>query len=758
MSTRPELVKRRRNVILCGCLPTVLLSFLLFVPQLMLSQTPRVPPPRRDIPPGPLAPVLTVSINFSYLLCNSLQLQSARRVVWEPVLKSLGATRTELNTYGLALDNAATEVCAERLDSPLMNSAFADLDRVMSGVEDRTFGRSLLTSDEKIKLSNALLQAAYDAFQSRCFDNRGKEAELVIGRLPKTPDVGLGLETQPASAALGRCGASSGGKAPGTGVDIEFAQSQFQACATKVLRNASQDCTDPAGQDRSGSTPRPATVHDTGWQPVPGQPGWQQHDYRVDAGDGTYKVFHQRKGPDGEMTVVQQYDAGGHLTYISIDFQLRGSPAIRRSIRVHTNPVSPEESPRDPAARRRYNAERRRLNDTSQRDLPKLDTAIEAALRVPPSVADSPDSFVRVPVNPAGPAQQCQAMTVSSTGGMGLLQPSSTDTSERSGSREWISASDLVLSCLCAFGSKGAQLANQIATAMGEPGVSCSNNEWLGRVDCVNNPRGPADQIRPECLAYLRADYQFDTPQTTCEAALNCPEGSHPILQAGGGCTCSRSGSSTSGRGSYNCSLVRCPPPGTRSSDPAVRACCGAPAGGPGTPPDEPPGGPPRPPIPDESKSKGNDPKRGPGAAVVLPKIFTAADLFAAATARGGSIKLLNLGSSKDPKDPDARLLDWSGVSTGDQLTLGFEFSSSASVVLYLSVQRGPQAGSLKVLVNGREIGQQLDLNFTRTATAKIRIGQIELQPQSNTITLVAMSSQGSASMHVALLGLSLEK
>ena len=770
MTTTPALKRTRRHLITILGLAALLLPVFLFVTSAALTQDrPVTPPPRGGRPRGPLAPVRTISIDSSYLLCNSLQLQAARRVVWEPVLASLGVSLRDRDVYGLALDNAATEVCAGRFDSALMNSAFGDLDRVMSGVEDRTFGRSLLTSDERIKLSSALMQAAYDEFQSRCFDNRGKEAELMIGRLPKTPDVGFDVEMQPASAALGRCG--SGGSAARPGIDVDFAQSQFQSCAAKVLSNISQDCTGPAGQDRSPSTPRPTIENDSGWYAVPGVPGQQQRQFRANAPDGSYKNIYQNRTPDVTTTVTDAFDARGRPVTQTVEVQDREGRTIGRSVYYFATNTPAVGEPSNPRARRRYDAETRRINNTraSGADWAKYNEAVLNALGVPPSLipAAPPDPSVAIPPGPAGPTNQCQAMTNSSTGRMGLLRPQSSEGVEGSGGREFISGPDLILRCLCALGSRGAQLANQIARATGSPGVSCSNNEWLRRVDCVLNPRGPADGIRPECLAYLRADYQFDTPQTACDAAIQCPEGSQPIVVGPPGssaCRCSKESSSSGPR--INCALVRCPRPGTPSNDPSVQACCGAP----GDKPDKPSDGPPIPPRPGESSSSqpggGNekpelfDPKKteelvGTPVSVTLPKLLTPSELIGAARVTRGKIQIASIASAKSP---EAKSLDWTGMSSGDQLTLRLDLKDQLSAGLYASFMLGPQGGSLRVLVNGKEIGEPIELGGVPESVTKALIGKIDFRPGSNTVTFVFRSGDKNSSTRVSLLELLLEK
>jgi hypothetical protein len=761
MNIKNNLIRTGRNPIAPVLLFALLLPTLIVTPVALQQGRPVAPPPRRDLPRGPLSPVMTIRVNSSYFLCNSLQLQSLRRVVWEPLLASLGASRTERDAYGVALDNAATEVCAGRLDSPLMNSAYRDLDRVMSGVEDRTFGRTMLTSDERIKLSSSLMQAAYDEFQSRCFDNRVKEAELMIGRLPKTPDVGLGVDALPASAALGRCG--SGGKAPRTGIDVAFAQSQFQSCAAKVLRSISQDCNDPAGQDRASGTRRPPIEGDTDWQPT--ADGGHIRAFQENAPDGSYQLVYQKQNPDGSvLTHTEYYTPGssrshrGDYPYMEVfDVEQGGRTTTYSYDNPEARTAFPMTQPSDPAVRRRLEADYERIRVNRQRAWDEYNAAVEAALRHSPPPPTR--TTTRLPSRRSDPTRQCQAMSVSASGGMGLLRPESTDGGEGTRSREWISGSDLVLSCLCAFGSKGAQLANQIATAMGEPGVSCSNNEWLRRVDCVENPRGPTDQIRPECLAYLQADYQFDTPRTACEAAIQCPEGSHVIVvgrPGSSGCRCSSDSTAGGPRPGFNCSLVRCPPPGSKSSNPAVQACCGTPDEGPGTPSD----GPPTPPKPDPGGAKNSgDKKDGGGVGVpsslILPRLLTVDELIGRAAVSGGNLQLVSLGV---PKDPQAKVLEWSNVTSGDQLTLTFDSTTQASVNLYLSVMRGPQGGSLRVIVNGQELGTLADLNFQQQKAAKLPFGHVELRSGANTITLIAIPPHGASKMRVSLFSLALDK
>jgi hypothetical protein len=142
-------------------------------------------------------------------------------------------------------------------------------------------------------------------------------------------------------------------------------------------------------------------------------------------------------------------------------------------------------------------------------------------------------------------------------------------------------------------------------------------------------------------------------------------------------------------------------------------------------------------------------------ALVMLPRLLTADELMLAATASGGKIQLVSLSSAKGP---EAKSLDWSGMSSGDELTLRLDLPAKVSVSLYASFLRGPQAGAVAVRVNGQAIGEQLELTSKSEITSKLQLGRVELQPGTNTVTLVVTSPEKGSRTRVSLLALSLEK
>jgi hypothetical protein len=142
-------------------------------------------------------------------------------------------------------------------------------------------------------------------------------------------------------------------------------------------------------------------------------------------------------------------------------------------------------------------------------------------------------------------------------------------------------------------------------------------------------------------------------------------------------------------------------------------------------------------------------------ALVTLPRLLTADELMLAATASGGEIHLVSLSSAKGP---EAKSLEWSGMSSADELTLRFDLPAQISVSLYASFLRGPQAGLVRVRVNGQEIGEQLELTSKSETTAKLRLGQVELRPGTNTVTFAVTSSEKGSPKRISLLALSLEK
>jgi hypothetical protein len=150
-----------------------------------------------------------------------------------------------------------------------------------------------------------------------------------------------------------------------------------------------------------------------------------------------------------------------------------------------------------------------------------------------------------------------------------------------------------------------------------------------------------------------------------------------------------------------------------------------------------------------------NDVKVDAPISIALPRVFQAADLLGAATVSGGKLQLVSLAS---PKDPEAKSLDWFGMSSGDRLTLKFDLPVQLSVNLYVSFLRGPQAGSLRILVNGQAIGEPIELVSPSETTAKLEVGHVDLRSGTNTITIIATPSGKNSLTRISLLMLSLEK
>lgn len=148
---------------------------------------------------------------------------------------------------------------------------------------------------------------------------------------------------------------------------------------------------------------------------------------------------------------------------------------------------------------------------------------------------------------------------------------------------------DMVGQCVCtSLGRLGPGLA-------ANSGFRCGPDENSRRLDCLLNPRGPADGIRPECVGYLNAD----NPHRDTRAALNewcghvaqCPPGAGMATAPSTSdgltmCSCGASLVSPGGHGAggspgaSRCATVSCGGgPGMAGSD-LYQQCCGTPGGG----------------------------------------------------------------------------------------------------------------------------------------------------------------------------------
>lgn len=144
-----------------------------------------------------------------------------------------------------------------------------------------------------------------------------------------------------------------------------------------------------------------------------------------------------------------------------------------------------------------------------------------------------------------------------------------------------------------------------------------------------------------------------------------------------------------------------------------------------------------------------------PPALVSLPKLMLAGELEAAATASAGALRHVVLPAERGPAESS---LDWTGVTPDDQLTIRVDPGVMGTVSLYASFRRGPDSASVQILVNGRKVGEAVELAAPTATVGKFLIGPVALVPGPMTVTLIVTPSRAGAPQRVSLLALSLEK
>ena len=143
------------------------------------------------------------------------------------------------------------------------------------------------------------------------------------------------------------------------------------------------------------------------------------------------------------------------------------------------------------------------------------------------------------------------------------------------------------------------------------------------------------------------------------------------------------------------------------------------------------------------------------GTLVTLPRAIPASELRPGATASAGELRLV---AGPADRGPAGSSLEWTNVTPGDRLMLTVETGVTGPVNMYASFRRGPDAASVQVLFDGREVGRILELAAPAPTTAKLLIGSISVGPEPARLTLVVTPSKAGAPQRVSLLGLSIEK
>lgn len=652
--------------------------FLSFLCSLALGQTPekiapdqapgKIPPvkvpavklPVKEIPGATAALEASRPFIARYAYCNAMQLYQNRRLAWEPIYQEAGATTAELDAYSSNLVNYFKEFCANGRPPNYWQEALARVEAFDNRI-DAAMAASLgigLQDATQLRISRLLVQL--ENFRERCLG--GGQAAIaedqvsVFGSLlPATSaPPGLTLDAKPAALSLGKCSSGKGstGTASGSrgvtretlGACIAGALAQTSSCVSPVgegpqgepvdTQNFGGRCADIAGGG-STCTSRTRYVYGNGALSDVERTTTTLGDKR--SGKHTIETTHRtvvgnqnevisnysRTTVDGRSIAV--HGTGDEAMDIAAagdeaSAPMTGVPAGYRMVvrelagGVRSMDVEPIGSFNQRAGPSEYHGVRGERNAA---DLAAGVAGLAARLFVPGRGRDCAS------VNPQDSLPLGLSLIVSNAGDGSPIHAGRLDT--------W----DMVGQCVCnSTGRSGPGLA-------AASGFRCRPDENTRRLDCLLNPRGPADGIRPECVGYLQADNPGRDTRTAltewCGHVAQCPPGAaFASTSATGGamCSCGTSLASPAGGGggtpgSGRCAAVSCAGggggPGAAGAD-LYRECCGGPgdlpvgvsppSGLPGLPPTPLPEGLPeimKTPLPEQQLPEKSPPKKESG-------------------------------------------------------------------------------------------------------------------------------------------------
>jgi hypothetical protein len=580
----------------------------------------RLPPAKLPAVPIPgMAEALEAQQPFiaRYAYCNAMQIYQIRRAAWEPIYLDAGATVADLDAYSGNLVTYIKEFCSNGRPPNFWQEALARVEAFDKRV-DAAMATSLgigLQDATQLRISRLLAQL--EKLRERCVgDERSATTEDLLGvfgsLLPATSaPPGLSLDPRPASASLGRCSKGAGTSGGGLGSPGPDHRT-LSACVADAL-SQSGSCASPISDAPAGAVVRRedlgagcatigkasachsaerrvyangAYVEVTSSRvTTPGKDG-SEHEVRVERRQtfGTNREIvsdHTRTYYDGVNTGISGTGSEGSDISRSIreEAAVRGGvdlevPAGFRAVVEHV--VTPG---------RRFQVHSRRIEPVG-------------------ATARRGGSNNCVSVNPGSSLPLGFARSEAGNDGTGSpIHAGRLDT--------W----DMVGQCMCnSLGRLGPGLA-------ASSGFRCGPDQDSQRLDCLLNPSGPADGIRPECVAFLNQDNPGRDTRTTltewCGRVAQCPPGAAiATVSAGGGAMCScgtgfatpRGGSSGT-RGDSICARVSCAGGSGAAGADLYRQCCGAPGELPVSV-DPSPGSPgPRPPDPGQLPKKALPPK-----------------------------------------------------------------------------------------------------------------------------------------------------
>lgn len=568
----------------------------------------KLPPVKVPVKPVPgMAAALEAQRPFiaRYAYCNAMQLYQSRRAAWEPIYRDSGATTAELDAYSGDLVAYIKEFCSNGRPANYWQAALARVEAFDKRVDSAVATNLGIGLHDATQIRISRLLAQLEDFRERCLGGgqaaMGEDQLSVFGSLlpATTAPPGLALEPRQAAASTGKC--SSGAGSAGTGLSSRgLDRETLSACTARALAQSSA-CVSPVGEGPQGEpidtqnfggkcadiaggtacTSRTRYVYANGalsdveksTTTVRGRDG-RTHTiesiHRLVVGnDGEVISDYNRVSADGRPVAV--YGTGDEAADISAAGDEASAPPaqVPAGYRAVVRTLGSGVRAMDVVPIGRFNQRsgpteyEGRLGARASGSLVGFFAGVAARLSAPGRGRDCAS------VSPQSAEPLGLALHVSSAGEGSPIRAGRLNTM------------DMVGQCVCnSLGRLGPGLA-------ASSGFSCGPDANTHRLDCLMNPSGPTDGIRPECIEYLHADNPGrDTPRALsewCGRVAQCPTGAGmAAISSSGGATCScrtglaapRGGGSGTPGGSI-CARVSCAQgPGAAGSD-LYRQCCG---------------------------------------------------------------------------------------------------------------------------------------------------------------------------------------
>lgn len=548
----------------------------------------KLPPTRLPAKPIPgMAEAIEAQQPFiaRYAYCNAMQLYQSRRAAWEPIYRDAGASSADLDAYSGDLVNYFKEFCSDGRPAHYWQAALERIEAFDNRV-DAAMAAALgisLHDTTQLRISRLLVQL--EKLREGCLGGGeaavAEEQMSVFGTLlpASSAPPGLTLDPKSPAASLGKCskgGGLGGGGFGSPGLD----RSTLSACIADALAQ-SGSCASPVGDDPGGAVVR-----------------------REDRGAGCATVGTTQVCGSAERRV---YANGGYVDVTSTRITSIGKDGREHEIRtdrrqaIGTNREVVSDYTQTFVDGKHVQRGRSESGDDMARRITEditvragLDSSVPRGFEAVTEHFVSPSRRVEVHtrrIEPTGSSttrrgrtDNCATVNPGSSQPLGLARTVSGDDGRGSPVHAGrLDTWDLVGQCVCdSLGRLGRGLAE-------DSGFSCGPDEDTERLDCLLNPSGPADGVRPKCVAFLNEDNPGRDTRAAltewCGRVAQCPPGAGmATISASGGAMCSCStglatprGGGGSTPGGSRCAAVSCAGGAGAAGSDLYRQCCGAP-------------------------------------------------------------------------------------------------------------------------------------------------------------------------------------